>query len=161
MLDGEYVIKYRYFTSSKEEQASDAAIANAMRPDVSEDFIRRNIYKLSDPDGEKMKQRAEQAERLDPVIGLYRQMVALIDAEEDLEARLTLAQIEQILRQRAVPQVPQGQASSSATGEQVREERQEHSPQLLPLFSKGNAGGGVKNQQLEQGAIIPEGEEGA
>ena len=155
MLDGEYVIKYRYFTSSKEEQASDAAIANAMRPDVSEDFIRRNIYKLSDPDGEKMKQRAEQAERLDPVIGLYRQMVALIDAEEDLEARLTLAQIEQILRQRAAPQVP------SVTGEQVREERQEQAPQILDLFSKGNAGGGVKNQQLEQGAIIPEGGEGA
>lgn len=136
-LKGEYVIKYRYTSVSKEEQASDAAIANAMGNIVSEDYKRREIYKLPDPDGEKMKLRAEQAERMDPVIALYEQGSSLIAQSikggdrADMKARLVLRKIEGLLR-----------PPTQAITEEPKVPKPAEPKQVVPLFGGGGGGRG-------------------
>ena len=61
-LYGEYDIKYRFFTSSPEEDVANYAVAAAAQGFVSGDTIRRDILKLKDPDGENAKIQAERSE---------------------------------------------------------------------------------------------------
>ena len=134
-LEGEYTIKFRFFTTHPEEQASLAAIGTALIPFVSEDYIRTDILKLPNPDGEKMKKRAEQAEQMDPAILLYNQCHSLVDVDRDIEAKLVLQRLVSLLRQRRMATtLPQGQE-----GEPRVPERPE-GKQLMPLFA--GAGGG-------------------
>ncbi|KKN70401.1 hypothetical protein LCGC14_0430960 [marine sediment metagenome] len=146
-LKGEYVIKYRYSSVSKEEQASDAAIANSMGGLVSEDYKRREILKLPDPDGEKMKIRAEQAERMDPVIALYEQGSSLIAQSAkggdraDMKAKLILRKIESLLRPQPVVQPKTEEPKSPEPAE---------AKQLIPLFGGGGGGRGNATQRPEE-----------
>ncbi len=108
-LKGEYTIKFRYFSISKTEMGLDANIANSMGDDVSEDYKRREIYKLPDPDGEKTKLYEEQAENMHPTILLYNQGHSMIDAKRDIEARLILKRLIGLLKsgETQEPQIPE------------------------------------------------------
>ena len=143
-LRGAYTIKFHFFITSKEEMAVNSTIAEAIRKDVSSDYIRREIYKLSNPDGERTKQRAEQAEQLDPAILLFNQGHSLIDARRDIEAELVLQRLESMLRQRRIP-VFQGQVE----GEPKAPERTV-GKQLMPLFSGGGGGRGTPPTEGEE-----------
>ena len=101
-LEGSFTIKYRFYSLSSSDLAANVALANSMGNLVSEDYKRREVLKLQDPDGEKMKQRAEMAENIDPVIGLIDQGLALIDEdsdESDIKARRIKDKIIGILKQ--------------------------------------------------------------
>jgi hypothetical protein len=131
-LDGSYSIKYRYYSMSATEMAAKVALANSMGSLVSEDYKRRETIKLQDPDGEKMRQRAELAESLDPVIGLIEQGLALVyegTDESDIKARRIQKKIIGILKQEQLTE------SQPLSGDIERGSNVKQNPtQALPLF---------------------------
>ena len=110
-LNGEYVIKYRYYTSSQEQMAGAAAICNALGDHVSEEYKQDQVLILRDPAGERAQIAIEQAAKADPIIALENQMREFIKAQEasddketkdwnDLLARTILERIISIMKQR-------------------------------------------------------------
>jgi len=108
-LNGEYTIKYKYFSTSPMEKLANYSVANAAGNLISEDTKRRDLIKLEDPDGEETKIRGELAEKLDPAIALYRLAGSLIDEDKSLEARLVAERLVMVLKQRQMlpEQLPQ------------------------------------------------------
>jgi hypothetical protein len=138
-LKGEYTINFSFYSQTSEDLAADTAVANAMGDLVSDDYKRRNILHLENPDGEKMKQRAELAERIDPVASLIEQLFALIDEgtdESDLKARRLLGKIESIMKQEKLTE------AQPLTGNIERGSNIEANPtQALPLFGGSQSRG--------------------
>ena len=97
---GEYTIKYRFFTDSKEQATANLSIANAAQNFLSGDTIRREVLKLQDPDGEQAKFLSEQAEKVDEVLFLYRRASSLITEDKPVEAYILAQRIVSVLKQR-------------------------------------------------------------
>ena len=138
-LQGEYTINFSFYSQTSEDLAANTAVANAMGDLVSDDYKRRNILHLENPDGEKMKQRAELAERIDPVASLIEQLFALIDEgtdESDLKARRLLSKIEGILKQERLAE------TQPLAGNIERGSNKGSNPtQALPLFGGSQSKG--------------------
>lgn len=139
-LNGEYTIKYRYFSTSPMEKLANYSVANAAGVLISDETKRRDILKLEDPDGEATKVRAELAEKLDPAIALYRLAGSLIDEDKSLEARLVAERLIMVLRQRQMG------------GEQVlpQEEKKPEKKDLLPLMKGGTPAKGEAPESEEK-----------
>ena len=135
-LNGEYTIKYRYFSTSPMEKLANYSVANAAGKLISDETKRRDILKLEDPDGEATKVRAELAEKLDPAIALYRLAGSLIDEDKSLEARLVAERLVMVLRQRQMG----GEGIQPPEAEPEKKE-------LPPLLGKG--GGTPKSEAPE------------
>jgi len=109
-FDGDYQIKYRFFTQSKEQTIADLSIVNAARGWLPDDYIRREMMKVQDPDGLKTQLEAEQAERIDEVLFLKRRGISILEEAEkysgferekrEAEGRVIMQRIKTILRQR-------------------------------------------------------------
>ncbi len=145
-LDKEFSIKFRFFANSPTQDIANISMASAARNvGYSDDTIRRTILKMENPDGEKMKRRAEEAERLDPALMLFNQGHSLIDAERYIEAELVLQSLERMLRQRAMagtmPQLP------------MPEKTKESNPgrELMPLLDQSGGRAKVPAEQLPGG----------
>lgn len=148
-LKGDYTINYRFSLVTKEGTAADAALANSMKGTLSDDYIRRRIFKVDDPDGMKAELDSEEAERRDEVLFLFRKGIGLLYAAEKLtgidkrvkqmEAKTLMQKIRTIMAQRRA----MGQPSP------IEKTQPEPKPsgELLPLFSKG--GGGAKGTPRE------------
>jgi len=78
-LAGDYTIKYRFFTESAEQRIADLTMAKDASPFYSRETIRREYLKDKDPDGEEIKKKSEEAERVDEVVFLYRRARKLIE----------------------------------------------------------------------------------
>ncbi len=138
-LKGEYTVNFSFYSQNNEDLAGNVAVANAMGDLVSDDYKRRNILHLENPDGEKMKQRAELSERLDPVASLIEQLFALIDEDtdvSDIKARRLFSKIEGILEQEklAKSQPLTSDIERGSTG-------QANATQALPLFGGSQSKG--------------------
>ena len=142
-LKGDYTIKYRFFTLSKEQDIADLSIANAAQGFLSGDTIRREVLKLKNPDGEKTKFLSEQAEKADEVLFLYRRASELIEDEKPLEAYILGKRIVTLLRQR--------QMQDKLT-EAKEKPDQATRKGLLPLLGAGGGGQGGGGQ----GRVPPE-----
>jgi len=133
-LKGDYDIKYRFFTHSKEQEIADLQIATTAQGFYSSDTIRRNILKVQDPDGEEMKFLSEQAEKVDEVLFLYRRACKLIDDEKPIEAYILAKRIVTILKQREMEhsmlERPPQQKGEGRGGEEP-----------MPLLGGGRGGG--------------------
>tara|TARA_Y100000310_G_C20701833_1_gene830685 strand:+ start:7548 stop:9254 length:1707 start_codon:yes stop_codon:yes gene_type:complete len=99
ILEGNYSIGYRFFNTTKEQQVADASIANAMGDHVSEDYKLREVFRLQDPDGEKRKLKTERARRLNPVLELKDEAIALAYEGEFLNAEIVAANGVALLKQ--------------------------------------------------------------
>lgn len=135
-LKGDYEITYRFFTESKEQQIADLQIASVAQNFVSSDTIRREILRLQNPEEEEMKLLAEQAERMDPALMMYRRMIQLIRDERPIEAEMLLQRIETMLRQRRMMEHmeqagPQGEGGEPRTA----------GGDLMDLLEEGGGGG--------------------
>lgn len=141
-LDGEYKIEYQFRTTSPEQRIADIQIATAARGILSDDTIRRDIIKLSNPDGEDVKIKSDQAEKVDEVLFLFRRGEALLkpkDGEEpevaqQIEAKILAGRIKTILRQRR-----QMGALSDIEGK-AQPEPQTKPQELVPLTNEGRGG---------------------
>ncbi|HUS04499.1 MAG TPA: hypothetical protein VMY79_03135 [Dehalococcoidia bacterium] len=148
-LTGDYQINYRFLNISKEQTIADVSIANAAQGYLSGDTIRRDVLKLQDPDGEKVKFDSEQAERVDEVLFLYRRASSLLEGK-----KVTLKnQVEAyILAQRIVTILVQRKAMGALSPIEKKEEAQPEpeGKDLLPLFAGGGGGGGQKTTGAEE-----------
>ena len=155
-LKGEYNIKYRFYTVSKQQTAADLAIANAARGFLPDDYIRRELMGVQDPDTLESQLLSQEAERTDEVLFLYRRACALLDEAEtktgkerkrkEFEASLLGQRIETILTQR--------QTMGSLSPLEGKREEAPQAKELLPLFA-GRQGGGrppaTKEVESEEG----------
>jgi len=153
-FEGDYAIKYRFFTESKEQEIADLQIASVAQQFMSSDTIRRDVLKLQDPEGEETKFLSEQAEKVDEVLFLYRRACRLIDDEKPLEAYILAKRIVSMLKQRQMMgqlEEAQAQATPAAKGEE-----------LLPLLGAGGGRGGASQSPVptepEERTAIQEGE---
>jgi len=150
-LDGDYQIKYQFLNLSKEQMAADTAFANASQGFLSGDTIRRDVFQLKDPDGEKVKWESEQAERVDEVLFLYRRASSLLEGK-----KVTLKnQVEAyILAQRIVTILKQRQAMGTLSPIEKKEEGkpEPEGKDLLSLFAGGGGsrGKGAETTEAEE-----------
>ena len=152
-LKGEYTIKRQYFQKSPDQDLANISTANQVRPGLMSDHtIRRDILKMKNPDREEDMIRAEQAEKLNPVITLRRQVHALIDREEFLEAELTLQAAEDLLRQRAMGSALAQQPAPKTEGDQTVKSQ-------IPLLEGGGPTRGKTEEEKMAGAMNEDEEE--
>lgn len=133
VLNKSFTVKYRYFSEPPEQKIANYTIGEAASAaGISRLTIFEEILKLPDPHGEMRKRRAEDAERLDPVIGMYRHVHSLIDEGKDLEAKMLRITVLRLIRERGMGQEeqPAPAAPSAAKG-----------APLVPLLSGGEATG--------------------
>jgi len=156
-LKGDYTIKFRFFTQSKQQTAADLSIANAAWGRLPDDYILRELMGVQDPDGLMTQLKSQEAERLDEVLFLYRRACALLDEAEgmkgkerdrkEFEASLLGQRIATILRQR--------QTMGGLSSIEGRQQERPQGKESLPLFSGGQGGGRTATQREE----LPEQEE--
>lgn len=152
-LQGEYEVKYRYFTKSPKVDVARYSMAAAAGSLISEDTKRRDILQLQDPDGEKHKLNYELAEKLSPVIARVRVIESLIEQGEDFEAELMAAELGMSLEQIMRGELPSQPKEAETAGEPKAPE------QLVPLFGKEGAGPTSAKKAAER-AGMPRAEEG-
>lgn len=141
-FEGDYSITYKYFQSSKRDKLARLSEAQASLPlPVSDDYRRREILELENPDGEAIKVRAEQAEKLDPILLLLHQVHSLIDEEQQVEAQLVFRKLKRLLRGQDILPQPAPTAPPAKGGPQI------------PLLGKetGGGGGGARRKAEEVG----------
>jgi len=136
-LEGNYTIKFKYFSQSPDQDIANYSIAAAAAPFLSEDTIRRDVLKLQNPDGEKSKKMSEQAEKLDASIMLYRYIKGLIEDERFIEAKILKKKLLAMIKTSNIP------VQTESNGKKTQSE-------LLPLLSQGGGGRRVLgNENLE------------
>jgi hypothetical protein len=108
-LEGDYTIKYRFFTESAEEKVANFTIARDASAYYSRDTVRRDYLHDKDPDGEELKFQSQQAEMLDEVVFLHRRARALaepvkkgekVSAQDKIDSYLLTQRGVTILKQR-------------------------------------------------------------
>ncbi|MHC4090791.1 MAG: hypothetical protein ACYSVY_11040, partial [Planctomycetota bacterium] len=150
-LEGEYTIKFRYFSESPEQVIANYAVADAARQaGLPQHDIMRDILKVPDPTGTIMRRRAEDAEALDPVVKLYRYIVTLIEQGQDLEAKLMKPTLFNMVRQRMAGPMPE--AAPAVAAGAATPQLPQGGQGLVPLLAAGSGGGGRRNPQLEDAA---------
>ena len=143
-LKGEYVTTYKYTFKSPSVDAglySLAAAAGHLIPDGGPHGKRSDILQRADPDGDERQLRWEEAERLSPAIKMRRTAKALIEMDEDEEAKLLADEA----------QVNLDMLLAGDISQQPKPEKKEEPKQVLSLF--GGATGRVSPE-------VPEEEEG-
>ena len=149
-LQGDYTINYHFSLVTKEGTAADAALANAMKGTLSDDYIRRNIFKVNDPDGMKADLDSEEAERRDEVLFLFRKGLGLLYASEKLTG--VDKRVKQVEAKTLMQRIRTIMAQRRAMGQMSPMEGSQPEPKPgegLPLFSKGGVGGGAKGTPRE------------
>jgi hypothetical protein len=141
-FDGEYSIEYQFSLMSKEQTAADISLAKAGQGLLSDDYIRRHIIKVDNPDGMKAELESEQAEKTDEVLFLYRRASSLISqSEKKSEPETTQMQMEAyILGQRIVTILTQRKAMGGLSPIERKEPLETKGAPVLPLMPQGGVG---------------------
>ena len=107
-LEGDYTIKFRFFTESKEQEIANFSVANAAQAFLSPATIRRNILKVTDPDAEEERMAIAQLEKIDEAVFLYNKCSQLIASDKNnTQAWITYYSLQRVLRaRRQGPEVP-------------------------------------------------------
>ena len=158
-LKGEYRIKYKYFSESKEQKLADITEAQAMRGIIPDRNIRIEILKRQHPEEDEDALRDEQSERDDIRIRLYRRVHSLITRREratgeevkqyDTEARLTLKSLLRILRESTME-------DEMALGGAQQSKQIERGKSPMALLTEGGGGAKRATSEEEVGAEIDE-----
>jgi hypothetical protein len=136
-LQGDYQIKFRFFTESKEQEIANYSVAQAATPFLSASTIRRNILKVPDPEAEEERIAVEQAEKIDEALFLYNRCSKLIAQDRDIEARILANRLDKVLRAR---QIVIGTTTETEPGKKLPKGG---GRQIIPLLGQGKAGGTV------------------
>jgi hypothetical protein len=139
---GEYSIEYQFSLMSKEQTAADISLAKASQGLLSDDYIRREIIKVDNPDGMKAEIESEQAEKTDEVLFLYRRASSLIsEAKKKSEPERTQLQMEAyILGQRIVTILKQRNAMGGLSPIEGKQPAETKGTPVLPLMPQGGTG---------------------
>ena len=149
-LKGDYTIKYRFYTESQEQMIANLSVANASQGFLSPDTIRREVLRLQDPDGEKVKWESAQAERVDEVLFLFRRAYSLVDKDkpteqEMMESKILVERAKTILKQRKA----MGQLSQIEGQRTPKPETEGAGKEVIPLLSTGGGQGRPPTPETE------------
>jgi len=142
-LAGDYLIQFRFFSESKEQEIANYSVAQAAVAFVSEHTIRRDIIKVRDPEAEEERIAAEQAEKVDEALFLYNRASKLIAQEKDIEARIVANNLIRVLKAR---QMPQAMPTEGAGGKLQKPGGR----QMIPLLGQGKGGGAASPEVGEE-----------
>lgn len=136
-LEGDYQIKFRFFTESKEQEIANFSVAQAAKGIYSNYTIRRKWGNVPDPEAEEERIAVEQAEAMDEALFLYNRCSKLIVQGRDIEAKILANRLIGILKARQG--ISQIQPAETAT----KKLEKPGGRQIIPLLGQGNAGGTV------------------
>lgn len=148
-LDLDVSISYKFFHSSRRDRTARLAeMRQSLDLPFSDHYRLAKIGEVENPEGVLVEARAERAEKLDPVILLYRQVHALIDQDRQVEAKITFRKLKRVLMgQDMLPEVENPKAPPTGPGEEI------------PVF--GGAGANKSPLELEGEQGLGEGLEEA
>lgn len=151
-LDHRFSTEYEFYSTSPEQDIANYAIgAQAMAIGMSRHTVFSDVLRLKNPTGEIMKSREEKVEAGDIAQTLYAAGHEQISKGKDIQAEMTLQQLELVLRQRA-----QGQDTGLAPQRGGIPAGAESIKPMVDLFDSGGGGGTPPGQDEP----LPEGEEG-
>ncbi len=105
-IDGDYDVSFRYFTGSRKYALAGIAEARDIGDLVSDDYKRRELIKIENPDEEAKKLDSQQAEEMHPEIKVYRQLEGLVAEERWGEAWMARLKLRKILMAEYAPTEP-------------------------------------------------------
>jgi len=109
MLEGDYLITYKFFPVSPEEEIANYSKATAAREWYDPDTIRRDILKMQNPDEVKRKVDAYLAEIADPILAQYNRTISLIEQDEIIPSWMSYSRLKEMLtlrQQGGIPEEP-------------------------------------------------------
>lgn len=138
-LEGSYNINYRYSIKSQEVDAGRATLAAAYGNLMSDHTKREDVIQMDDPDGEEDLIRAEEAERMSPMIKMYKSIKSLKRLDRDYEAELLALEYNMNLDRLLGGEVTE---QKTETAEQPK--------QVVSLFGggSGRVPGGEQNKEV-------------
>jgi hypothetical protein len=146
-LKGDYTIKFQYYSQSPEQVIANYTVgAAAYESGVSQETIFTDIIKFTDPIGEIIKRRAEDAAKVDPVLMMYDQVHALIDRKKYTQAKLMANTVVRMIRQRRQAMSQQEDVTAGGNGQR----RIDKARGLLPLLNQGSGAGGMRRAASDQ-----------
>jgi len=157
-LDGDYSIRYRFMSKSKEMEIANLAISNAAKAiGLPDEVIVRDLLLAENPDEILAKMRSQKAEQASPWIMLVRMAHAMVDEAENLEGDDRDSKlIESIgLTNRAIALIalesspPVTQEGNQPTQQPKVAEPKGNTNMLIPML--GNSGGVNKAGGQENG----------
>jgi len=139
-LDKDYNIMFRFFATSPKQNMVNISTAAAYGDSVSEDFKRREVLQLENPDAEEAKIWAEKAPFMSPAVAKYKVIEGLLARGKLIEANLMAEElgltIDQIMsgnmgeqKEVEVPNRPIKQLMPLIAGKVGAGEREEKSPE--------------------------------
>ena len=151
-IDGEYKISFKYFTGSRKYALAGISEAQALKPlgVVSDDYIRRELIKVDNPDEEKDKLHTQQLEESNPNIKVYNQIKSLIEQERWAEAWMQRKLLMDMIKAQYAPQ-PVEQNGQKGQSELA-----------MPLFAGapskvgGRQPGGITAEESRKAAAVQE-----
>ncbi len=119
-LEGEYTLSYRYTPQSPQTDMARYAIAEVAKGlGMPEDYLWEEIMRVENPAELKRQQLVEKAAKISPAIEKYDILLALIEAGQDVRAKMLAAElgvtIEQVLSGELVPPQPSTNGKTPAS----------------------------------------------
>ena len=136
-IEGDYDIHFKYFTGSRKYMLAGIAEARDIGGLVSDDYKRRELLKIENPDEEAKKLDTQQAEDMHPEIKVYRQLTGFVTEERWAEAWMARLKLRKILMAEYAPQEPEPTRDVQPQGG-------------IPLFAgaPSRTSGGGQNQDI-------------
>lgn len=92
-LKGDYSMSFRFFSTSPKQQMAAISVAAALGDTVSDDYKRREIIQLENPDAEESKIWAEKAPLVSPAVAKFKIIQGLIERKQLIEANLMAVEL--------------------------------------------------------------------
>lgn len=135
-LDKQYSITFKFFPDNPKQQMAAISVAAALGDGVSDDYKRRNIYHLENPDEQESIRWAEKAPLLSPNVARYKVIEGLIERKQLVEANLMAAELGLTL-----DQILSGNMGQPVPGNGQKPPLMNPPKQMMPMFA-GRIGAG-------------------
>ena len=118
-IDKDYDISFKYFTGSRKYALAGISEAQAIGNLVTDDYKRRELIKMENPDKEKSLLDAQEAEGMHPEIKVYNQIKGFIEDKRWSEAWMAFFKLQKMLVAEYAPQEPQPIQEKQPQGGQI------------------------------------------
>jgi hypothetical protein len=143
-LDKQYSLNFRFFATSPKQQMANISVAAALGETVSDDYKRREVLQLENPDSEESKIWAQKAPLVSPSVAKFKIIQGLLERKQLIEANLMAEElgltIDEIIEGQLIEQ-------PAVTNEQPK--------QIMPMFAGRIGAGGRQASGMEQPAEQP------
>lgn len=146
-LDKQYSINFRFFPDNPKQQMAAISVAAALGDMASDDYKRREIIHMENPDAEESKIWAEKAPLMSESVAKYKVMQGLIDRKQLIEANLMAVELGMTIEQVMSGDTGQVNTTNKVPGNQPK--------QLMPMFAGRIGAGGRQAPGMEKAESEP------